>query len=400
MDVVKLAIVYETSQAEARLRRLNGQLNSTHTSARKMGQAAVGLAQSLATGNVSATALTSRLATLSGKAGIAGVAIAVVAGTLLLLKRHLDANREAAQKFADQLRSVTRNVNDLFLPRAKTGFQTQIEQIGDAILELDRKLAQQRLNLLERWFGGASIKEILGAGKRFFVGGADPKTQEQRDALARQRGRVAAPGAELDAARGRQSDRRGVDTSIMLAMGVTRSERLHTRLQAAQKDLEELITLGLDPLSDEALYAAQGIRQLEDSLRKAGRAEALLTSGLQTAADALEDFVVTGTLAFTDFLNNILRMLYRDFTGELIHGITSSAFRDAPGSTGTGGGGGITTGPMGPSPNVQTNVNFTIQALDAQGVASFLQSNGPQIAAVVAGQADRSRGIRRKMSRG
>lgn len=404
MDIVRLAIVYETSQAEARLRRLDGQLNTTHTSTRKMGQAAIGLAQSLASGNVSATALTSRLSTLGGKAGAAGVAIAVVAGTLLLLKRHLDANREAAEKFADQLRTVTRSVNDLFRTQPKTGFQQQIEQIGDALLDIDRKLARQRLNLLERWFGGASLKEILAAGKRFVVGGEDPTLRGQRGALGGQLGRLTAPGAELQAARERQSSQRGLDTGTMQLLGVTQAERLQTRLKATQKDLEELVALGLDPLSEEAIATAQGIRQLEDQLRRAQRAEQVLTGGLQTMADALEDFVVTGTLAFTDFLNNILRMLYRDFTGELIHGIVQGAVRPAPGSTGGTGGGievlGNPGGPGGPAGSVTSQVNFQIQTLDARGVAQFLQANGAQIAAEVTRHAGRSSAMRRKLMRG
>jgi len=399
MDVVRLAIVYETAQAESKLNRLNGALASTNGHSRRVSQAAVGLAQALSTGNISATALTGRMAQLGGKLGAAGIAIAITAGLLLLLKRHLDSNREAAQKFADKLRTVTRSVDDLFRTKTKTGFQEQIEQIGDAILELDRNLARQRLNLIERWFGGASLKEILSAGKRFFAGGEDPQTARQRANLAGQRGRLTAPGAELQALRERQSSQRGLDTGMMQLMGVTQAERLQTRLKAAQKDLEDLVTLGLDPLGEEALTAARGIRQLEDQLRKAHRAEELLRGGLQTMADALEDFVVTGQIAFSDFLNSILRMLYRDFTGEIIGNVLRST-RMAPGSTGSGGSGGIVSGPGSVNPSVASNVTFNVNAIDAQGVAAFLNQNGPQIAAVVGGHAARSRGLRKQLSRG
>jgi len=399
MDVVRLAIVYETAQAESKLNRLNGALANTNGHSRSVAKAAVGLAQALSTGNVSATALTGRMAQLGGKLGAVGVGVAVVAGLLVLLKRHLDSNRETAEKFADKLRAVTRSVDDLFRTRAKTGFQTQIEQIGDAILELDRNLARQRLNLLERWFGGASLKEILAAGKRFVAGGEDPQTAEQRAALARQRGRLTAPGAELQALRERQSNQRGLDTGMMQLMGVTQAERLQTRLKAAQKDLEDLVTLGLDPLSEEAIYTANGIRQLEDQLRQAERAASLMKGGLQTMADAIEEFVVTGTFAFTDFLNNILRMLYRDFTGEIIGNVLRST-RAPVGGAASGGSGGIVSGPGSVNPSVASNVTFNINTIDAQGVAAFIQGNGAQIAATVAGHAARARGLRKQLTRG
>lgn len=424
MDLIRLAIVYETQAAAQKLaeldklllsldantealngrtKQLKGVQEQSGRSLGATGKAMVGLAQAMSTGQVSATGLTSKLTQLGGKAGIAGVVIAVVAGALLLLKRHLDANREAAEKFQDQLRTVTRRVDDLFRARPKTGFQEQVEQLSDAILDIDRKLARQRLNLLERWFGGASLKEILGSAKRFFAGGEDPTLRGQRGALGRQRDRVSDPGAELLAARERQSATRGTDTALLLALGASRVERLQSRLSDAQKALEELITLGLDPLSDEALYAAKGIRQLEDSLRQAQRAEQRTTKGLQIMADSLEQFVIEGSASFEEFLNNILRMLYRDFTGELIGGIVRHAFHPTPGSTGAGGSGGIQLGgdtSGSPSGAVVSNTNFNIQTMDAQGVAQWVQRNGATVAAEVARQATRSRGMRKALSRG
>lgn len=128
--------------------------------------------------------------------------------------------------------------------------------------------------------------------------------------------------------------------------------------------------------------------------REVTQAQVLFKNGLFTMTDAIEEFVVDGTFAFTNFLDNIIRLLYRDFTGNLVDQITGAVF---PGTnTGpSGGGGGKDIGTI--KGSVQSNVTFNVNTMDAQGVSQWLNQNGPQIAAVVGNHAARARGLRKQM---
>lgn len=395
MDVVRLAIVYDTNQAANRLNSLNRQLTGVNGNTRKVASAAVGLAQAMSTGQVSATALTNRLATLGGKAGTIGVIIAVVAGAFLLFRRNADKAREASQKFADQLRDTRRRVDELLRSDIRSPLQGEIERITDAITDLDRVLARQRMNILQRLFGGLSLKEGLQNIKRFLVGGEDPNTRRAREAQAGERERLTpsnlAGSISLQSAA--QSNR--INAFSALTRGL-RSDATAEQVKLLETQLEKLLEV-LPSTSMEVQATAASLRDYTEALRRQQRAERLVESGLQNMADALEDFVVTGTVAFTDFLNNILKLLYRDFSGELIHGIVRSAFGGSPSNAG-GDAAKDTAGALkGATPSVQSNVNFSIQTMDAQGVAQWLNQNGPQIAAVVGNQAARARGLRKQM---
>jgi hypothetical protein len=407
-DVVRLSIVYDTSQASAGLNRLNGQLASHNGNSKKAANAAVSLAQAFSTGNISAVGLTHSLAGLGGRLGLLGTGLAVAGGLLLAFRNIADKARETSKKLEDQLRTVTRAVDDLLRASPRSPLQTQIENITDAIRELDRTIGVQRMGILER----LGIKPTLRRGRddeisrailRFFGGGADPRLLEQRGALTGQLQRLTP-----EAGRQNISDLAAFSqrTAAQFARLTGGSEigLMSDRLARARKELMDLIEQGLDPMSDQAKQMGASIQQGEAQLRKLTRTAALMRGGLETMADAMESFVTSGTIAFTDFLNNILRLLYRDFTGAGIEGILRGAGR-VPGS-GTAGSGGIPTStgngpaPEGFNPSVQSNVTINVTTVDAQGVATFVRQHGPTIAAEVTRQAGRASSMRRTFRRG
>lgn len=406
MDVVRLAIVYDTNQAADRLRRLNGQLTSTNGSTMKLASAAVGLAQAMGTGSISATGLTNKLATLGGKLGLIGIGIAVATGALLLFKRNTDKARDAATKFADQMRQTRRSVDELLRSDIRSPMQTEIERITDAVRELDRELTKQRSggiwNLLKGAAGGITNVpgNLWNLGKRLWLGGEKDETRRQREGLAGELNRLTPQNLAQSMNLQSLASQNRISQFTTLARGL-RSEELSGKVRLLEEQLSKLLEI-LPENSDEVQTTARSLVEYTDALRRAQRAEHLLTSGLETMADALEDFVVTGTLAFTDFLNNILRLLYRDFTGELVHGIVRGAVGGSgPTGVGTGDVKDIAGVPKsGISPSVQSNVNFTIQTMDAQGVAQWVNTNKGLIAAAVTEQMGRSASLRRVVRRG
>src|SRR5262245_51751719 len=434
MDLVKLAIVYETQSAAASLNRLNAQLattqdaqsNVTTTTKNTTGavKAATGplggltrgfveLFKATNQGSISMREMAQALRVMA-KLGVVGIILAILTAGLILVKKHMDKTREAAIKFANQLRDIKRSVDDLFRVRQKTAFEREIENISDAILELDRQLSRQRMNLLERWVGGAdffsNVLNALKAAGRFFVGGEDPQTRAQRNALGVQRGRLT-PEAERKNIADRSRADLAVAQTINRLLNLGKVDRLNLQLESTKKKLSDLVEAGLDPLGDEAQYLAGGVHQLERELRTAQRASSRFKSSLDIMADSLEQFVIEGTFAFQDFLNNILKMLYRDFTEDLIINLVRQAGSPRPGTAGSGGatmgaGPDTPTDVLPPNPSVMAPagimapVTINVNAYDSQDTARWLNQYGGQIAAAVTHQAERSMAMRRRFQRG
>lgn len=404
MDVVRLQIVYDTNQAATKLNGLNRQLTNLNSSTRTSASAVVGLAQAFSTGDISAVALTNRLSYLGGKLGTVGIGLATATGLLVTFRNIADKAREKANKLADQMRNIRRASDELLRGDIRSPLQTQIENITDAIRELDRTLAVQRMGILERIGINPTLKRgrddvISKAIMQFIKGGANPDLVKQRGALAGERAELTPErfAGALNARALAQQNRISAFSSLTRG---TAAGAAADKLAVLEKELEGLLEV-LPETSDEVQSVARQVNEYTDALRRELRAERLMTSALETTADALEDFVITGTVAFTDFLNNILRLLYRDFTGELIHGIVRGAV-GGPGPVGVSGAGQDAGDkvPGQPSGSIQSNVNFHVNAIDAQGVASFLNTHGAAIAATVTQKASRASGMRRVFRRG
>jgi HPt (histidine-containing phosphotransfer) domain-containing protein len=403
VDVVRLAIVYDTNQAAGRLNDLNRRLNDTNGHSRKAANAAVSLAQAFSNGNVSATSLTHSLSGLGGRLGDVGIGLATAAGLLLTFRNITDKARDMAHKFEDQLRNTRRAVDELLAGDIRSPLQTQVENITDAIRELDRTLAVQRMGILERLgihptFRRGRNDEISKAILRFFGGGVDERVLQQRGALAGELDRLTPRNLAGSMASRATADLGRISSVSGLTRG-SRADMLAEQVKRLEKELSGLLEILPDD-SIEVQNTARVLNELADSARRAARAETLVKNGLETTAAALEDFVVTGTVAFTDFLNNILRLLYRDFTGELIHGVMRSAFGGS-GPQGVGANAGDTLEyNSAPPPSAQSNVTINVTTMDAQGVATFVRQHGPTIAAEVTRQAGRASAMRRTFRRG
>ncbi len=402
MDVVRLAIVYETQQAASRLGMLNRQLGTAHTGTRRLSLAALSLAESMKTGEISSRGLERILHVLGGRMGWVGLAIGLTIATLLLLKRHTDKTSEAIHQFNTKLRDTRRAVDDLLRSDIRSPLQGEIEKITDAIGELDRTLAKERPNLWKRLTGDLSIRGLFGSAKRFVMGGADPEILRER----------AAQQAQLDRLKpqnlaGAMANRATADLERMSVFaGLTRGtlmDKEAEQVKRLEQELKNLLEI-LPADSEEVQGTARELLELSENLRKTERAAALLQSGLDQIAGAIEDFVVTATVSFSQLLDNIIRLFYRDLTGELIHGITRSVFSAGGGPSGGGGGGtailGNPGGGTGITGSVQAgDVNFNISTMDSQGVSQWVQRNGAMIASEIGRQAARSAGLRRVFRR-
>ena len=404
-DVVRLSVVYDTQQAASNLSGLNRQLGITHSSARRAGLGALQLAQSFEDGTVSATKMASSLASLGTFiAGPWGLAIAFAAAGLTFFLNRQQKVREESRKFADQLRDTKRSVDELISGRGKTPFESEIQHLSDLIEDLDRKIKDANSSWTTMLQGGLAVAlQALGFGG---IGRAlMPKAPPESAAAAaerKERARLLAEGPFAGIQNRAASDQRN-SRNLARLLGTSQIDMMSDSLDRAKKELEDLIAAGLDPLGKVATEDAAAIKQGEEQLRRMTRAAVVMRSGLQTLADSIEEFVVTGKLAFTDFLNSILRLLYRDFTGSIIDSILRSA--GASGSHTTGGSGGVQVGGDvgggGITGSIQGGaVNFHITAMDSQDVARWVSSNGQMIAAEVSRQFSRSSNLRRVVRRG
>ncbi|HEX9239202.1 MAG TPA: hypothetical protein VF910_00930 [Candidatus Bathyarchaeia archaeon] len=395
-DVVRLSIVYDTSQAAAGVATLNARgqqfgktLSLVNGAAdiggrrlRTVALAGTHLAAQLSTGNVSALSLASSLGRLAGPTAAAGLILTIV--NLV----------NAFQEFNKIVKDISLSI-DKMQTSARDAHNDVRRLLGEAPPETKAEQAIKRL----RDAAAAMRQEAQRLG-----GAAGKLLEGQADILLREipgMGRRARRGEQIAGRRDFNESLRESNTLLQM-LKRTPLEQMTATMGLYQKRLEFLIKTHQEA-GEEAKQLALLLHIGAEKMRQMERAAALLKGGLETIQGAIEEFVITGTFAFQQFLDNILRLLYRDFTDELIHGILKTA-------AGTVGAGSVTTGGTTPVPGpinqslvgggVTSNVHFTINAIDAQGVAQFINQNGAQIAATVAGHADRSRAIRRRFFRG
>lgn len=364
-------------------------------------QGAVVLARGLATGRLSAVSFASGMGRVASVIfGPWGIAIALAAGALSLLMNRQQKAREESQRLGDQLRDVRRRVDDLMGGRTESPFASEIQRLTDLIIELDRQVEKMQNSWLRRAqdFLSTVGLNIPGFGT-FRPSAPGPiKEGEQAKRLRGERGRLLQPGAEALAELARYNKEIEVQSRLLGALNEGPFAAVQENIRLLREHMGNLAQIEGPEAAEALARTAVSLHDATEALRRMERQSRIVENGLQTMADALEDFVITGTLAFTDFLNSILRMLYRDFTGELVSGITRSVTGGSGAASVSGGDPVPVPGPInGPSPSVMTNVNFTVQTIDTQGVSTFLERHGARIAGIVAGQADRSLAIRRKL---
>lgn len=418
MDLVRLAIVYDTSQAVASLQQLDGQLANitTRTAAVNRTTALTTFsfnANSNALGKVSAAAEVSdtrlkavalagtRLAAgmTAGTLSASGLASAIghlagasVLGALVITIVNVVNAMQEYQRIVDDITSSI----DAMQTAARDAKADVARLLGEAPAESNAERAIRRLTQAAAQLRREAARIGGAAGKVLEGQAADLEAQIPTV------GARAARQRELQPARDRQKiiddyNKSLQDQSaIMTLLNVGPLDRMKKELELDTDAFQKLIEKGLNPTSQRAQDMLLMIQILSEKIRRMEEASKLLRSGLETAAQAIEDFVVTGTLAFQDFLDNILRLLYKQFTGDIITSIVSSAQGSSQKSA--------TPTEISFSrqvqPSMSTQVNYTVQAVDAQSVASFFERNGGLMAAELARAASRSRALRRRLLRG
>lgn len=441
-DFLRLSIVYDTGQAAANLADLTGRMDRLAASTTKAqvvfkdsNTRWASTSDIMAAMSRDAAKASAATNTLAGSGGQAAKAINLVSNVSELSGRRLRSVALAGTHLAAQLSagnvsalSLAGSLGRLAGPTAAAGLILTVVNLVNAFQEFNKIVkdisqtidtvqtsARDAHNDIRRLLGEAppetkaeqAIKRLRDAAAAMRreadrIGGAAGKLlNAQADTLL---GEI--PGIGRRARRGEQTaGRRDFNQSLresntlLQMLNRTPLQQMTETMGIYQKRLEFLIKTHQEA-GAEAKQLALLLQIGAEKMRQMERSAALMKRGLDTIASAIEEFVVTGTFAFTEFLNNILRLLFQDFTGELIHGILKTA-------AGTVGTGTVTPGqptnpgaPGKPSDSVTTNVTYQVQTMDARGVAQFFEQNAAVLAAEVTRQADRSRGIRKRFARG
>lgn len=420
-DVVRLAIVYDVADASAKVANLDSRLDRLSRTTKGSSIAAVHLAEALAGGNVSAVTLTRSIEHLGGPV-LSGVAIGIglaVAAFSLWIKRQDELAKQTAT-FTKEVNTARDAVNKLLgvrITETQQGIKTLTERIKELQTELNRPNWFERLQSA----AGAFLSGVQSPG---FAGALAP------GAKLGPMGAIGAPGPK---------DPRQValDQLDVLRKQLQQAERLNQMFGALTNQGTNTGTKGNLTAGQQAALTGGNVLPLSmlgqggtpgqsphsldlqaEAMARVEHAAKLLQEGLWTTADAIEQFVLTGTLAFQQFLNNLLSLMFREAAGDLIHDLVGAATGtrkkgSVPVIAGSFQEGGIVPG-VGPQlavvhggeeiipagrGSVATQVTFNVQALDSRSVAEFFEQNGGAIAAEVSRQAARSQAVRRRFAR-
>lgn len=402
MDIVRLAIVYDTQQAAGNLNQLNGHLTRMQVGQKKAAIAALSLAQAFEAGSISAVGMAKSLGNVAAMIfGPWGIALAVAVGVLTLFMNSAKKAREEQRKLADEMRALTRTVDLLLRPSQKqSDFGAEVQRLTDLIRELDQAIQDSNDSWGTLMQGGLAAA-LMSLGMGGIGAGLLPKAPAaagKRRGVQGQLNRLLEPGAEANAELDRYNKLVEQQGRLLAALNAGPFAAMDENISLLREHLEKLGTIEGPEAAAAFERTAASIRTATEALYQMERRFRLMENVLQTMADALEDFVVTGTLAFTDFLNNILRLLLRDATGGVIRSIMGGVGGGGAG-TATPGGPEIVSGPGSVNPSVQSTVNFNVQTIDTQSTAQWAERNGGILAGEVVRQLERSTGLRRKVRR-
>lgn len=413
-DVIRLSIVYETSQVVAGANRASAALSQVGNVSQKssrhlrsMALAGTHLAHGMASGNLSVMGLARSMSHLAG-AGVAGAVLVSIINVI-----------NAFHEFKRITEDVT-NTIDAMQTAARDAKNDVARLLGEAPAESNAEKAIKRLRDAARQLRKEG-ERLGGPAGRLLAGQAD-ELEAQIPGVGRraagQGGRERAKEA-ADATRDYNKQLRDL-SSVLGFLNAGPMEQLQAHAALLRKRFEDLVKSGAatsEQLETMGLALQSADARLQKMKDRAAEAERkwdqmadTMGAGLDVMGNALEDFVMTGTFAFEQFINSLLQTMVRS-------GITALIGDLMPTKPKTFQSGGIVPG-MGPQlavvhggeeiiprhqragPSLTTQVSFTVTALDAQGVSQFFQQHGAEIAGVVAKQADRSRQLRRKWARG
>jgi hypothetical protein len=421
MDTVRLRIVYETGQAASKLQALDQQLTRTQTASASANHGAGQLKRGLESLAFSAAGVPGPI----GKIAIGllqfGAGSAVVLGTVAGLAVIAGAYKLLTKELRDAEKAV-KDTDAAF--RSALAGQGSVQAANLALADAQKKLRDLKRDLAEqRALAEPHLVPTFGRG------GVPTGTHIEAGSATAQRA-VENLTHAIDTQQRTVDLLRAVSTKAYedIAAAATKANtpfqaiadgfasiRANVDALIADPAFQEFIQsiAGLNPkgvpgplaeikqISDEMMKAKLGpelTKPVTAATLEAAHASDLLIAGMQGMTAAILTFVETGTFAFAQFLDNLLRLA----AGDAIENLLTQTFAGT-GSTGdkfTGEVKGTIPEKVAPVPSVSTNVNFNIQAMDAQGVAQFMDRNAPLIADAVVKEADRSRSIRRRFWRG
>jgi hypothetical protein len=411
MDLVRLAIVYDTGQAASNLQQLDRQLKVVQGSHVGATGATRGLEGALRALAVQATGVSGPVGHLStallglgtSSTVVIGVLAGIAVGYAILFERS-KAIREETDKLAKSFADAAHAGAAFTFISAQADLTAALEKL--ASMERTRTFLEKNINI------GGATGEALRVRARIIAGVTDADIVDQHAKIATLTNLV---NAYRDAWRDTH------DAIIHSAEALDRHLKAlkDARIPAIQAQVNAEMAAGArqgrPPGEPQFPFGTQffesthqgGIIDLDAIIAQNNLIEKLSKMGLtldtisNAGAELGNDFKLAGksVLDFVGFLAQAIGILIPNnpaLSGAIM-GIGSVI---QSGIAGGGTSGGPQPGTINSArPQVVTNVNFSVQAMDAQGVAQFVERNGPQLAAEITRQADRSRAIRRRFWR-
>lgn len=420
--IAGVSIVYDTEQAVASVGALDDKLDgldrvnktvlrSTGHVSRSMSNtanAAVHLAQGLADGNLSAATLSRSLMHLGGPV-LGGVAVGVglVAAGFAIVTRHMDEQAKKTKEFAKEADDA-RKVVDKLLGIRRNDTEEGIRDLTKRIKDLQKEINKPGMfsqGWFERLWGGvkSSAADLATHFGGMHASDAGPSPERVlQDQLVVQRG-ILESGIRLEQHFGALANFGGYKS---FQQGATPSEQ--AAMQAATVGARSTAMIGVGGTPGQS---AHSIDEAARAMVRAQQAADRLRDQLYTVADAIEDFVVTGTFAFQRFLDNILGLLFRQLSDKVITKLVSAAYPSsgvqgfASGGVVPGAGpqlaivhGGETIIPASGGAGMATSVNFHIYAHDSQDAHRFIKQNASMIARETVNEIERTHALRRRIA--
>lgn len=278
--------------------------------------AAIRLAESLSTGNVSAVSLTRSLETLIGPTGLGALAIGigVAVGAFALWMKHTEEQEKRMASLNKEIIATNREIAKL-LGVQTSPTEDMIVRITDRIKELQAEL--NKPNWWERFKG-----LVNPAITKFFVA-------------------TGMLGPEFAPPPGKPAvdPRIAAEIEYQKALGILREAQALVQRFGGLTNMGGAPTFGTrgNALPTYAIPPGQGVRPAtmigvggtpglsphgEDlaaiAERRQERIVASWTEGLQVMEESLEDFLVTGKFVFRQLIDDLLRVAFRAAAGDLI----------------------------------------------------------------------------------
>jgi hypothetical protein len=415
MDLVRLAIIYDTSQAAGKVQELERNLNHLQGASRGatdgVGQVRRGL-EMLAERATGVQGPIGRVASGLLRMGTGGdVALGAVAGIGLIAGAYKLASdaAEALTKANNDAAESLRKVMEAGAPNAKALDDWRAAAADLAKAQKDLQILQESRDPTKMafWFRGQGLAKLL---PKFPASDAEIITQQgtvDQLTLRVNRLRDAWLGTKTAIEEANQPEwLKKQHTAILEAQRDFITQRMNMQAVQGRPAGEAQFPLGTQFFADVYTHDLGELQTNVEGIVKALEIAGIKFEDMGNASVGLKgkfDIAGKAVLDFVGFLAQALGVLFpgNPALSTALLGIGNAI--TAGHATGGGGGGSNTPlsgrGGGSPRPEVVSNVNFNIMAMDAQGVAQFVERNGPQIAAEVTRQADRSRAIRRRFWR-